>query len=139
VSYKSAKFIFNVVRAQKIDVKLDEVLIEERITEMEVRAILDRVFELGNGDVAIGLQKAFDSGIMDSPLSSNVNTKGLVLGVRDLRGACRYLDFGNLPLPEEAKAYNREKIAEREKTEGKKLDYHTVIREFWSFADAKLV
>ena len=139
VSYKSAKFIFNVVRAQKIDVKLDEVLVEEKITEMEVRAILDRVFELGNGDVAIGLQKAFDSGVMDTPLSSNTNTKGLVLGVRDLRGACRYLDVGNLPLPEEAKAYNHEKIAEREQTQGKKLDYHTVIREFWSFADARLL
>ncbi len=77
--------------------------------------------------------------MLDTPLSSNVNMKGLVLGVRDLRGACRYLDFGNLPLPEEAKAYNREKIAEREKAEGKKLDYHTVVDEFWSFANARLV
>jgi len=138
VSYRSAQFIFNVVRAQKIDATLDGVAAEERIAEMEVRAILDRVFELGKGDVAVGLQNAFDSGAMDTPLSSNKNTKGLVLGVRDLRGACRYLDSGNLPLPEEAKAYNREKIAEREKAEGKKLDYHTVISEFWSFAHAKL-
>jgi len=139
VSYKSAGFIFNVVRSQKISMKIDEIAVEERIAEMEVRAILDRVFELGCGDVAIGLQKTFDSGAMDTPFSSNTNTLGLVLGVRDLFGACRYLDLGNLPLPEEAKAYNREKIAEREKAEGKKLDYHTVVREFWSFADARLV
>ena len=98
-----------------------------------------KIIELGNGDVAIGLQKAFDGGFMDTPFSSNVNTKGQVLGVRDLKGACRYLDMGNLPLPEEAKAYNREKIAEREKAEGRKLDYHTVVEEFWAFANAKLM
>jgi methylaspartate mutase epsilon subunit len=139
VSYKSARFIFNVVRQQKVRVELDEIRVEERIAEMEVRAILERVIELGNGDVAVGLQKAFDGGFMDTPFSSNVNTKGQVLGVRDLKGACRYLDVGNLPLPDEAKAYNREKIAEREKSEGKKLDYHTVVEEFWAFANAKLL
>jgi len=105
----------------------------------KVRAILDRVIEMGNGDVAIGLQKAFDGGFMDTPLASNVNIKGQVLGVRDLKGACRYLDSGNLPLPEEAKAYNREKIAERERVEGKKLDYLTVVKEFWAFSKARLL
>jgi methylaspartate mutase epsilon subunit len=94
---------------------------------------------MGNGDVAIGLQKAFDMGYMDSPFSSNIHTKGQVLGVRDLNGACRYLDFGNLPIPEEAKAYHREKIAEREKAEGKKLDHHTVVEEFWTFSKGRIV
>ena len=139
VSYKSARFIFNVVRRQKVHFDLAEVREEERITEMEVRALLDRILELGNGDVAVGLQKAFDGGFMDTPLASNVNIKGNVLGVRDLKGACRYLDPGNLPLPDEAKAYNREKIIEREKTEGKKLDYHAVVKEFWAFSNARLV
>ena len=139
VCYRSANFIFNVVRQQKIHFDLEEVREEEKIAEMEVRAILDRIIELGNGDVAIGLQKAFDGGFMDTPLASNVNIKGQVLGVRDLKGACRYLDSGNLPLPQEAKAYNREKIAEREKLEGKKLDYHTVVREFWAFSKARLM
>jgi methylaspartate mutase epsilon subunit len=78
-------------------------------------------------------------GFMDTPFSSNIHTKGQVLGVRDLKGACRYLDFGHLPIPEEAKAYHREKIAEREKAEGKKLDYHTVVQEFWTFSKGKLV
>jgi methylaspartate mutase epsilon subunit len=139
VSYKSAMFIFNLVRQQNIQMELEEIRAEERITEMEVRALLDRIIELGKGDIAIGLQKAFDGGFMDTPLSSNVNIKSRVLGVRDMKGACRYLDMGNLPLPEEAKAYNREKLAEREKAEGKKLDYHTVVQEFWSFANARLL
>ncbi|OPY80001.1 MAG: Methylaspartate mutase E chain [Syntrophorhabdus sp. PtaU1.Bin058] len=140
VSYRSAKWIFDVVRQQKIDIsRLEEVQTEEKIAEMEVRALLDKIFEVGDGDVAVGLQKAFDSGLMDTPLSSNIHVQGKTLGARDLKGACRYLDFGSLPLPEEAKEYNREKIAEREKAQGKKLDYHTVVEEFWTFSKARLV
>ncbi len=139
VSYRSAKWIFDVVRQQKIDFRLEEVDTEERIAEMEARSLLDKIFEVGEGDVAVGLQKAFDLGYMDTPLSSNIHIQGRVMGVRDLRGACRYLDFGKLPLPKEAREYNQEKIAEREKAQRKKLDYHTVVEEFWSFSKARLV
>jgi methylaspartate mutase epsilon subunit len=139
VSYRSAKWIFDVVRQQKIDFEFEEVDAEERIAEMEVRALVDRVFEVGEGDVAVGLQKAFDMGYLDTPLSSNTNIQGRALGVRDLRGACRYLEFGNLAIPEECKAYHRDKIAERERVRGKKLDYHTVVEEFWSFSKGRLL
>ena len=139
VSYRSAKWIFDVVRQQKIVFQLDEVSREERMAEIEVRALFDKILEVGDGDAAVGLQKAFDLGYMDTPLSSNIHVQGKAMGVRDARGACRYLDFGNLPLPEEAKEYNREKIAEREKALGKKLDYHTVVEEFWTFSKGRLV
>jgi methylaspartate mutase epsilon subunit len=139
VSYKSAKWIFDVVRQQKIDFQMEEIRAEERIAELEVRALLDKLFEVGDGDVAVGLQKAFEMGYMDTPLSSNINVHGKALGVRDLKGACRYLDFGDLPLPKEAMEYTREKIADREKAQGKKLDYHTVVEEFWTFSKGRLV
>jgi methylaspartate mutase epsilon subunit len=139
VSYRSANWIFNVVRQQKVNFQFEEIRIEERIAEMEIRALLDKVLEVGEGDVAVGLQKAFDLGFMDTPFSSNIHTHGKVLGVRDIRGACRYLDFGNLPLPKEAKQYNQEKIAERERIQGKKLDYRTIVEEFWAFSKARLM
>jgi methylaspartate mutase epsilon subunit len=139
VSYRSANWIFNVIRQQKVNFQLEEILVEERMAEIEIRAILDKVLDLGEGDIAVGFQKAFDLGFMDTPLASNRNIQGNVLGVRDIRGACRYLDFGNLPIPKEAKEYNQEKIAERERIQGKKLDYHAVVEEFWSFSKARLV
>jgi methylaspartate mutase epsilon subunit len=139
VSYRAAKFIFDVIRQQKLTFPLDEILKEERIAEMEARALIEKVLEVGDGDAVVGLQRAFDSGLMDTPLSSNIHVQGKALGVRDLRGACRYLDFGNLPLPEEAKEYNRERIEEREKARGRKLDYHMVVEEFRSFSRGRLV
>ena len=73
---------------------------EEKVTEIEVRAILDRILDLGDGDIVDGTIKAVESGVLDSPWSPNVNVKDKVLGVRDARGACRYLEFGNCPIPE---------------------------------------
>ena len=138
VCYRAAKFIFDVVRAQNFTIDHEELRIEERITELEVRAIMDRILELGDGDVAVGYEKGVQTGEIDSPLASNMNLKSKVLGIRDNNGACRYLDFGNLPIPEEVKEFHREKVAEREKAEGRKMDLNVVIQDFWAFSKGKI-
>jgi methylaspartate mutase epsilon subunit len=139
VSYRSAKWIFDIMRAQKVDLDIQELKIEEKITEMEVRAILERILELGEGDIAIGYERGVQSGIIDSPLGCNKHYKGKVMGIRDLRGACRYLDPGDLPIPKEALEFHREKVVEREKAEGRKMDFRTVISDFWAFSKGRLI
>jgi len=139
MSYRSAKWIFDVVREQKIEFNMKEVEIEEKVTRAEVKAILDKVFEMGEGDPLVGAIKAVEAGVMDSTWSSNLNVKDKVLGIRDARGACRYLDFGNLPIPADIKEFHREKIAEREKLEGKKADYNAAVRDLWGFSKGKIV
>jgi methylaspartate mutase epsilon subunit len=139
VSYRAAKWIFDVVREQKIELEIKDVAEEEKVTEIEVRAILDRILDFGDGDIVEGTIKAVESGILDSPWSPNINVKDKVLGVRDARGACRYLEFGNLPIPDEIKEFHRRKVAERGKLEGRKADYHTAVRDLWSLSKGKIV
>jgi methylaspartate mutase epsilon subunit len=139
MSYRSAKWIFDVVREQQIEIDVKGIDEEERVTETEVRAILDRILDLGDGDIVDGTVKAVESGVLDSPWSPNVNVKDKVLGVRDARGACRYLEFGDLPIPEEIKEFHRQKVAEREKLEGKKVDYHAAVRDLWGLSRGKMV
>jgi len=139
VSYRAAKWIFDIVREQKINFEMKDVAVEEKVTEIEVRAILDKILDLGDGDIVDGTIKAVESGVLDSPWSPNVNVKDKVLGVRDARGACRYLEFGNLPLPKQVKEFHRRKVAEREKLEGRKADYHTAVRDLWSLSKGKIV
>lgn len=139
LSYRSANWILNIMRPQKIQMEIQEVEVEEKITEMEVRAILDKIFEMGEGDVLVGSIKAVEAGILDSPFCPNVNVKDKVLGVKDLKGACRYAEFGNLPLPEEAKEFHLKKIRERERVEGRKMDYHVAVEDLWAFSQGKLI
>ena len=139
VSYRAAKWIFDVVRQQKINLDTDEVKTEERIMELEAKSIMEKILELGEGDVAVGFELAVRTGAYDLPLCGNVNVRNQVLGIRDLRGACRYLDFGDLPFPNEVKEFHSEKIREREITEGRKMDLQKVIDDFWAFSKGSLI
>ncbi len=139
VSFKAAHWILNVVRTQKFDLSAhEEIKTEEHILEIETRAIMDRILELGDGDVAMGFEKAVESGVVDAALSSNLNFKGNVLGIRDNQGACRYLDWGNMPIPKEAQEFHRRKVLEREKTEGRKMDLRAVIQDLWAFSKGQI-
>jgi len=138
-TYRSATWIFNVVRQQKFEPVTAEIEQEERMTELAVSAILDKVAEMGDGDVVVGAVKAVEAGVLDSPFSINIYTKDIVLGARDLQGACRYIDYGNLPIPKEVRKYNDEKIKEREKAEGIKLNFNTSLADFWSLAGGSVL
>jgi methylaspartate mutase epsilon subunit len=138
-TYRSANWIFNVVRQQKFEPVSAEIEQEERMTELAVSAILDKVAEMGDGDIVVGAVKAVEAGVLDSPFSINIHAKDLVMGARDLQGACRYIDYGNLPIPEEVRKYNEEKIREREKAEGIRLSFNTSLADFWALAGGSVI
>jgi methylaspartate mutase epsilon subunit len=139
LSYEAANWICKVVRQQKIEFDMKEVEIESHITEMEVDAIVDKIVELGNGDVLVGSNRAVEAGFIDSPFCPNIHVKDEVLGVKDAQGACRYLNFGNLPFGNEIKDFHRQKVAERERLENRKMDYDVVIEDFWAFSKGKII
>jgi methylaspartate mutase epsilon subunit len=138
-TYRSANWIFNVIRQQKFELDSREIRLEEEMTELAVSALIDKVAEMGDGDLAVGVVRAVEAGVLDSPFSINIYVKDQVMGARDLYGACRYIDFGNLPIPKEVQQYHREKIKEREKAEGSKLDYNASLADFWALARGTVI
>ncbi|MDR0852131.1 MAG: hypothetical protein LBN36_06525, partial [Clostridiales Family XIII bacterium] len=138
-TYRSANWIFNVVRQQNLDYTSAEIAQEKRMTELAVSAIIDKVIDMGDGDLAVGVVKALDAGVLDSPFSININVRDLSLGARDMQGACRYIDYGNVPIPDEVRKYNDEKMREREKYEGRPLTYKNSINDFWTLSRGCLV
>ena len=139
LSYEAANWFFNVIRTQKIELDIKGVEIEEKMAEAEIRAILEKVLEFGDGDVVIGSIKAVEAGVIDSPFCPNIHVKDKVLGIRDAQGACRYLEFGSLPFSSEIKDFHRAKIAEREGLERRKMDYQVVVEDFWAFSKGKII
>lgn len=137
-SYLAAQWIFGVLRNQEFDIDNEAIRQEEQVCTAEVTAILDKVMELGAGDLAVGTIKAVEAGVLDSPMSINIHAQDKVLGIRDKTGACRYLEFGNLPIPEDIKDFHRQKVAEREQAEGRKLDYYAAIDDFWAISKGRL-
>jgi methylaspartate mutase epsilon subunit len=132
LSNRSAKWILDVIREQKIHLENERIKIEEEMVSKAVRSIVDKVLEIGEGDPIAGSIKAVEYGVLDSPMCPSIHVKDQVMGIRDAEGAVRYLDFGNLPIPQEVKEYNREKVAERAKIEGREMNYQVAVEDFWA-------
>ena len=98
-----------------------ETAVETEMVEKETRAILDRVIELGDGDVTIGAVRAFEAGVLDQTFATTCRALRKVLGVRDAQGAVRYLDHGNLPFSKEIINFHKEKIVKGQKRKAGRL------------------
>ena len=138
-TYKVTNTMRNFLRNQKIEVNKEEAEQQIAMEEKEVKAIVDKVLEIGDGDILIGAEKAIESGILDNPFAANRAAAGKVLGVKDAEGAVRYFETGNLPFTKEIIDYHREKITEREKKQGKKVGYDTLVDDLYAVSKGYLV
>ncbi|MBI5440297.1 MAG: hypothetical protein HY900_03695 [Deltaproteobacteria bacterium] len=139
VTYKAARMAANLFKDQGLCLDprvLDE---ERRILGMEVDAIVTRVVELGEGDVAAGTLKAVETGVLDNPFSTHRSVHCRVLGLKDARGAVRYLEHGSVPLTREVLEFHRDKIAERETLHGRRAGYQMVVEDLTSISRGYVV
>ena len=100
---------------------------------------MDKVLEFGDGDVLVGAAKAVETGVLDNPFAANRAAAGKVLGIKDSEGAIRYYNTGNLPFSKEIIEYHKEKIAQREKIQGKSINYETLISDLLAVSNGYLV
>lgn len=91
---------------------------EKALLQQEVRAIVDKVLEMGDGDAAIGTVRAFSAGVLDVPWSPNRQVHSRVMPARDLDGYLRILDPGSLPLPAGVLAEHKARLNRRAVAEG---------------------
>ncbi|MBA7703663.1 Glutamate mutase epsilon subunit [subsurface metagenome] len=112
----------------------DELKLEEEMISLAVKAIVDKVIDLGDGDVAIGEIKAVEQGVIDAAFSPWQYLARKVLPIRDVSGAVRYLEHGNVPLPKEVVDYHRQKVAERKQASGGKTDIEMIIDDISRFS-----
>jgi methylaspartate mutase epsilon subunit len=140
VSFKCCKMIIDMLRDQKIDISDSEDLkVENYIQEKEAKSILDKVIEMGDGDIVVGTIRAVEAGVLDQPYSTSQQVKSKVMGVKDAEGAARFFDFGNLPFSKEIIEFHKEKIAEREKQMSQKIDYETVIKDMTAISSGSIL
>ena len=117
----------------------DMVELEKEIIRQETRCIVDKCFELGNGDIAIGVCRAVESGVLDVPFAPCRANAGLMLPCRDNNGAIRILNMGNLPFTQDLKDFHAEKINERAKFENRKPSFQMVVDDVYSIGKGRLV
>ena len=117
----------------------DKVEEEKEIIRQETRCIVDKCFELGNGDIAVGVCRAVESGVLDVPFAPCRYNAGLMLPCRDNNGAIRILNPGNLPFSKDLLDFHAAKIEERAKFENRKPSFQMVVDDVYSIGKGRLV
>jgi methylaspartate mutase epsilon subunit len=112
---------------------------EKRIITAETRSILDKCFELGEGDIAVGAVRAFQAGVIDIPFAPSKFNAGKMLPARDNDGAVRIFAPGAIPLSKELLELHTEKIAERAKYERRTASFQMVIDDVYAIGKGNLV
>lgn len=134
---KCTKQIISMLRDQYMDEK--SLAQEKEIILAETRCILDKCFELGKGDIALGAIRAFQAGVLDIPFAPSRCNAGKMLPARDNQGAVRIFEPGALPLSRELLAFNQDKINERAAVEKRQPSFQMVIDDVYAISKGRLV
>lgn len=135
---RTTKQMINMLRDQPLTLTKD---IEDEIAiiKAETRCLLDKVFELGGGDYAIGAVGAFAAGVLDVPFAPSRFNLNKVIPARDNNGAVRLFDAGNLPFTADILDFHRAKMEERARVEGRSPSFQMVIDDIYAISHGRLV
>ncbi len=135
---KTTKQIINMLQDQVLE-QTKRMDIEKEMIMKETAQILEKVIELGEGDWAQGVVRAFESGILDTPFAPSKYNAGKILPARDNEGAVRYLNFGNLPFSNDVKDFHYEKLEKRAEVEDRDIGFQMVIDDIYAIGKGMLV
>ena len=135
---RATKMVLNLLAGQRMpnSKALDD---EIAIIKAETKCILDKVFEIGNGDLAVGTVKGFEQGVLYIPFAPSRYNAGKMIPARDNNGAVRYLMTGNLPFTKELVDLNRERLEERGKYENREVGFQMTIDDIFAVGRGKLI
>jgi methylaspartate mutase epsilon subunit len=131
---RATKQVIRMLRGQRLPID-GAVAEEQALIEEEAQAIIGRVADLGEGDLAVGIPRAFEAGVLDVPWSPSRFNANQAMPVRDALGAVRYLTPGNIPLPARVLAHNRARLDERAARTGRKPDYRLALEDVRAIAE----
>ena len=114
---------------------------EKELIRAEVRAIVDRALEMGDGDAALGSVRAFEAGALDVPWSPNRQVQSRVMPARDADGYLRILDKAGLPLPRQVMEVHESGLRRRAHDEGSAFDHELAVKSVYEHSEplAKLM
>lgn len=91
----------------------DRVRFEEELIVAEASAIVDSALAATGHDVGQAVVLAVERGWVDVPFSPSRWNAGSALPLRDCQEAVRFVETGELPFPDDIKAFHRDAVAER--------------------------
>ncbi|GAB3685694.1 methylaspartate mutase subunit E [Salinarchaeum chitinilyticum] len=121
------------------DVRLQGVDRELNLIQKSSRELIEAAIDCGDGDVARGTVRAFETGALDVPFAPSESAQGAVLPARDDDGRVRILEFGDLALSADVREIHENRLAARADTEGRDRSFKMVADDVDAISDGRLI
>ncbi len=108
---------------------------EKELIRREVRPVVDKVLEMGDGDVAVGVVRGFESGVLDIPWSPNRHVRSRVMPARDADGCLRILEPGAMPFPKDVLEFHEERLRRRAEREGLPFGHELAVTSVYEMSE----
>ncbi len=131
---RSTRMAVYLARQIRLDA-LPEFKVECDIITKEVRPIMDKILEMGDGDVAIGTIRACEAGVMDIPWSPSTYLKSRVMPARDIDGYLRMFDCGEMPMDSDVMDYHHERIRKRAERDNVPFDHELAVASVYELSE----
>jgi methylaspartate mutase epsilon subunit len=109
---------------------------ERALIRREVISIVDKTLEMGDGDVARGVVRAFAAGVLDIPWSPNRHVQSRVVPARDPDGFIRIVDPANMPFPKEVMELHEECLRKQAARTGEEFGPALSVRSVFEMSEA---
>lgn len=109
------------------------------LIKAEVTCVMDKIYELGLGDVEEGVIAAIKVGVLDIPFAPAAVNYGKLLPIRDDEGFIRIYSWGKTPISDEIRAFHAKRLKRRAKTEGRTVGFQMVTDDIYAISKGKLV
>ena len=135
---KATKMTLNLLKGQRMPMS-PELKTEIEVIKAETKCMIDMMYEIGKGDLAIGSVKGFAMGIIDVPFAPSKYNAGKMMPARDNNGAIRYLKFGNVPFTQELINFNTKKLSDRAQFENREVSFQMTIDDIFAVGKGVLI
>lgn len=135
---KATKMVLNLLSGQRMPMS-KELELEINIIKAETKCMIEKLFEIGFGDLAVGAVKGIEAGIIDIPFAPSKYNYGKMMPARDNNGAVRYLFTGNIPFTKEIIDFNKERLEERSKFEKREISFNMTVDDIYAVSKGKLI
>jgi methylaspartate mutase epsilon subunit len=135
---RASKQMVSLLQDQSM-LNIKRVIEEKELIKSEVKHLLAKVFELGEGDIAIGTVRAFQAGVLDVPFAPSVHNAGKLMPARDNEGAVRVLEKAKTPMLPEVWEIHQSRIKQRADVERREANYQMLIDDIYSVSKGRLV
>ncbi|MFA5741297.1 MAG: methylaspartate mutase subunit E [Candidatus Izemoplasmatales bacterium] len=135
---KTSKYVVTLLQDQTFP-DCDKLTEEMMQIESEVDCLMDCILKVGEGDLAQGVVKAFEQGLIDVPFAPSKYNAGKILPARDNEGNIRILEFGNLCFTDTIKKFHFDKIAQRAAFEQRPVSFQLTIDDVYAVSNDHLI